>query len=73
MQQTRSFNERRCHRRIITDYPLAAGEQVLHILGPGKIAPATLTKGARPQPDGALTYPPEATKVGSMDDSMFLP
>jgi uncharacterized protein (DUF488 family) len=58
----------RCHRRIITDYLLAAGKQVSHILGPGKIAPATLTKVARPQPDGALTYPPEATKVSSLDD-----
>ncbi len=58
----------RCHRRIITDYLLAAGKQVSHILGPGKIAPATLTKVARPQPDGALTYPPEPTKVSSLDD-----
>ncbi|MGB9398868.1 MAG: DUF488 domain-containing protein [Pseudolabrys sp.] len=39
----------RCHRRIITDYLLAAGEQVFHIMGPGKIVRATLTKVARPQ------------------------
>jgi uncharacterized protein (DUF488 family) len=62
-----------CPRRIITDYLLVAGEQVFHILGPGKIAPATLTKVARPQPDGALTYPPEMAKVSSMNDSMSLP
>ena len=28
----------RCHRRIIADYLLAGGEQVFHILGPGKVA-----------------------------------
>ena len=47
----------RCHRRIIADYLLAAGEQVFHILGPDAIAPAILTKGAAPQRDGTLTYP----------------
>ena len=50
----------RCHRRIITDYLLAAGEQVIHILGPGKIVQATLTKAARPQLGGMLLYPSEA-------------
>jgi len=30
----------RCHRRIITDYLLAAGETVFHILGPGQIEQA---------------------------------
>jgi uncharacterized protein (DUF488 family) len=52
----------RCHRRIIADYLLIAGEQVFHILGPGKIAPANLTKVVRPRPDGALIYPAEAAK-----------
>ena len=51
----------RCHRRIITDYLLDAGETVLHILGPGKVEPAALTAEARPHPDGTLIYPgPEA-------------
>ncbi|WP_256645427.1 DUF488 family protein [Thermomonas paludicola] len=36
----------RCHRRIIADHLLADGFRVMHILGPGKIEPATLTKGA---------------------------
>jgi uncharacterized protein (DUF488 family) len=45
----------RCHRRIITDYLLAAGERVLHILGPKHIEPATMTPAARGGPD-ALTY-----------------
>ncbi|MEO9189938.1 MAG: DUF488 domain-containing protein [Acetobacteraceae bacterium] len=48
----------RCHRRIITDYLLAEGEPVLHILGPGHIDPATMTRGARRQPDGSVLYPP---------------
>jgi len=61
----------RCHRRIITDYLLAAGEQVFHIFGPGKIVQATLTKVARPQSDGTLTYPPKATD--GIDDSMLPP
>ena len=48
-----------CHRRIITDYLLAAGDVVLHILGPGKIELAELTPGAEPQPDGSVQYPGE--------------
>jgi len=50
----------RCHRRIISDYLLAAGEDVRHILGPGQVEPAALTPGARPAPDGAVLYPPAA-------------
>ena len=41
--------------------PAYCRERVFHILGPGKIAPANLTKVARPRPDGALIYPNEAT------------
>ena len=47
----------RCHRRIIADYLLAQGVPVQHIMGPGKIEAATLTPGARPLPDGTITYP----------------
>ncbi|GGF49229.1 hypothetical protein GCM10011611_64540 [Aliidongia dinghuensis] len=50
----------RCHRRIIADYLLSAGEPVLHILGPHHTAPASLTPGARQQADGTLVYPAEA-------------
>jgi uncharacterized protein (DUF488 family) len=45
----------RCHRRIITDYLIAAGETVFHILGPGHVEPARMTEAARAGPDG-LTY-----------------
>jgi uncharacterized protein (DUF488 family) len=48
----------RCHRRIITDYLLAAGESVFHILAPGKIEVATMNEAARLQGAGILTYPP---------------
>jgi uncharacterized protein (DUF488 family) len=47
----------RCHRRIITDYLLAAGESVFHILAPGKIEAATMNEAARPQGREALVYP----------------
>jgi len=47
----------RCHRRIIADYLIAAGEEVFHILGPGHIEPARMTPAARPGPAGTLTYP----------------
>lgn len=47
----------RCHRRIIADYLIAAGETVLHILGPGRIEPAHITPAAKSGPPGILTYP----------------
>jgi uncharacterized protein (DUF488 family) len=47
----------RCHRRIVADYLLAAGEIVFHILGPGAVNPATPTPAAIPHPGGTLTYP----------------
>ena len=47
----------RCHRRIITDHLLALGVDVCHIMGPGKIDTATLTRGARIS-GGEVIYPP---------------
>jgi uncharacterized protein (DUF488 family) len=47
----------RCHRRIIADYLIAAGEAVFHVLGPGQIEPAQMTPAARPGTAGALIYP----------------
>ena len=47
----------RCHRRIITDYLLAGGTEVFHIMGPGKIEQANMNAAAVQQPDGTLTYP----------------
>ena len=47
----------RCHRRIIADYLLSAGERVFHIMGAGKVVAAVLTPAAVRQPDGTLIYP----------------
>jgi len=47
----------RCHRRIVADYLLTAGFEVVHILGPGKTEPARRTPGAEAQRGGALHYP----------------
>jgi uncharacterized protein (DUF488 family) len=49
----------RCHRRIITDYLLAGGESVFHILGPSHVEEAHMTAAARLQADGSLVYPAE--------------
>jgi uncharacterized protein (DUF488 family) len=54
----------RCHRRIISDYLLAAGLEVMHILGPGRIEPAGLTPGAAPQPGGDIHYPAPREEPG---------
>ena len=47
----------RCHRRIITDYLLAAGEEVFHILGRNGIDAAKMTPAARSDGRGGLIYP----------------
>ncbi len=49
----------RCHRRIITDYLIAAGEEVFHILGPGHVEQARLTPAALAGPNRTLNYPGE--------------
>lgn len=47
----------RCHRRIIADYLLAAGESVMHILGLSQIDQARLTPGAVVREDKTVVYP----------------
>src|SRR6266566_636006 len=46
----------RCHRRIIADYLIAAGETVFHILGKVRIEPARMTDAAKTRPDGTILY-----------------
>jgi uncharacterized protein (DUF488 family) len=46
-----------CHRRIITDYLLASGEAVFHILESEVPEPARITPEAQPAPGGTLVYP----------------
>jgi uncharacterized protein (DUF488 family) len=47
----------RCHRRIIADYLIAAGETVFHILGRNRVEQAHMTQAARPGPTETLIYP----------------
>ncbi len=49
---------RHCHRQIIVDYLLAAGETAIHIVGGGKLEPARMTEAAVLCPDGVIAYPP---------------
>ena len=46
----------KCHRRIVTDYLLAAGIEVRHIMERG-VEPAALTPGADVQRDRTVLYP----------------
>ncbi len=52
----------RCHRRIITDYLLAAGADVFHLVSSDVPEPASLTPAARPGPGGAIVYPARARR-----------
>jgi uncharacterized protein (DUF488 family) len=52
-----------CHRRIISDYLLVRGIDVIHILGSGETKPAVLTPGAKPQADGTVHYPPAQPRL----------
>ena len=47
----------RCHRRLVSDYLLARGIAVQHIMPDGELRPHTLTEGARID-GGELSYPP---------------
>jgi uncharacterized protein (DUF488 family) len=47
----------RCHRRIIADYLIGRGLRVQHIMGAGKLTPATLTPGAHVMRNGIVWYP----------------
>ena len=52
-----------CHRRLVTDYLLANGETVFHIMGVGRFEAAELTPGAEIRPDGKVVYPWNLTAV----------
>lgn len=47
-----------CHRRLITDYMLARGWTVVHILAAGQQQRAAMTEGACVHADGTIEYPP---------------
>lgn len=47
----------RCHRRLVSDNLLAAGAEVFHIMGTGRLDRARLTPGAQVGNNGRVTYP----------------
>jgi len=49
----------RCHRRIVADYLLAAGEPVAHIMADGSVSEARLTPAAR-RAGNVLIFPRQA-------------
>ena len=53
-----------CHRRIVADYLLAAGEDVFHLVSGEVPEPASLTPGALPGPGGTLVYPQPQADLG---------
>ena len=46
-----------CHRRIVTDYLIAGGGTVFHIMQEGRLEPACMTPGAVVQAGGTVLYP----------------
>ena len=50
----------RCHRRLITDYLLARGWHVIHLLGAGEGEAASLTPGAIVHEDETIEYPADS-------------
>ena len=58
----------RCHRRIIVDYLIAAGEKVIHSFAKGRTEPAYISKAAVREPNGVLAYPLASTIVGYHQD-----
>ena len=55
----------RCHRRLVSDYLLANGITVQHIMPSGELQPHTLTEGARVEAE-EVTYPPPGTDQGQL-------
>lgn len=53
----------RCHRRIVTDYLIARGIEVQHIIGSRHTSPGSLTPFAHVCSDGTILYsePPSAS------------
>lgn len=52
----------RCHRRLITDYLLARGWHVAHLLALGQQQPASLTPGAVVRADRTIEYSANAAQ-----------
>jgi uncharacterized protein (DUF488 family) len=65
----------RCHRRIIADYLIVAGESVFHILDRNHVEAARMTPAARPDSSGVVRYPAATTAVvepsADVDDKLL--
>ncbi|MBN9050817.1 MAG: DUF488 domain-containing protein [Rhizobiales bacterium] len=64
----------RCHRRIVTDYLIASGETVFHIMGQDRagqdrLEPARLTAGAVVEGPDTIVYPAVATPAATRDEA----
>jgi uncharacterized protein (DUF488 family) len=46
-----------CHRRLLSDYLVAQGVEVLHILGPKNVRPHKITEGTLVTQQGNVFYP----------------
>lgn len=55
----------RCHRRIVSDYLLARGETVFHLMGGERVEEARLTPGAAVSPPGVVQYPAQPAQSGT--------
>lgn len=58
----------RCHRRIVADYLLHEGREVLHLMGEGRSEPARMNEAAVPGADG-LHYPAPPPDAGGAQSS----
>ena len=64
----------RCHRRIVSDYLIAAGEAVFHIMGDDRaghvrLEPARLTAGAVVEGEETIVYPAVAAPAAVHDEA----
>ena len=50
----------RCHRRLVADRIVAAGDVVLHIASDGRSSPHQITPFASLDADGTITYPAQS-------------
>lgn len=47
----------RCHRRLLSDYLVAQGMNVIHILSLKQVSPHKMTQGSLVTPEGLVIYP----------------
>ena len=52
----------KCHRRLLADYLIAQGVEVVHIVGPGKASNHKLTPGAIITAEAGVIYPYTGTE-----------